>query len=124
MNYEKIDLEFTGERLVPNKISPKSSLYVEHFTRYQFAQHFANGKVVLDAGCGCGYGSDYLSHVASRVEGIDISVDAINYAKQQHKRHNLNFSAMDCCDIKFKDNKFNVVVAFEFINISLHGYTH
>ena len=39
---------------------------------------------ILDAGCGTGYGSKFLSHNAGSVVGIDASVDAIDYAARQY----------------------------------------
>lgn len=52
----------------------------DHVLRYQFALGFAKGRV-LDAACGCGYGSRMLSTVAEEVVGVDADEDAISWAK-------------------------------------------
>ena len=53
-------LQFTGERMIP-AINKGASLYYEHLIRYFFASQFVKDKVVLDLGCGTGYGSYIFS---------------------------------------------------------------
>ena len=51
--------------------------YAHHIQRYEFALNYCGHKRVLDAGCGTGYGSYYLSiNGASEVIGVDIAADA------------------------------------------------
>ena len=42
------------------------------------------GKRVLDAGCGTGYGSAELAQSAAEVTGVDIAADAIEYASANY----------------------------------------
>jgi hypothetical protein len=42
----------------------------DHIARYRFAKDYVSGRV-LDAACGCGYGSKLLMEKASSVVGID-----------------------------------------------------
>lgn len=109
------DLEFTGERLVPDKVNKNSQLYIEHMTRYDFSRSYVNNKNILDAGCGCGYGSDYLAQYAREVTGIDISCDAVAYCNKHYRRSNLKYCQMDCQYLTFNDSTFDTITSFEVI---------
>lgn len=106
-------LTFTGERLVPGQVEP--DLYAEHITRYQFASSFANGKRVLDAGCGTGYGARLLASVAAEVVGFDRSIEAIRYAIKHFNSPNLSYLVGDCESIPCPDASFDIIVTFEVI---------
>lgn len=111
----EMNLDFTGERLVPNKVDKNDPLYVEHISRYIFSENYVSDKVILDAGCGCGYGSNLLAKTAKKVTGIDISDGALSYCKEVYKNENLEFKKMDCCEMSFEKNSFDLITSFEFI---------
>ena len=52
-----------------------------HRDRYEFAGKYASGRI-LDASCGCGYGSQILSMGEKDVTGIDISAEAVAWANK------------------------------------------
>lgn len=52
-----------------------------HLERYIFAGTRLSGRV-LDAACGCGYGTHILATAGCDVTGVDIEPDAIDYAKK------------------------------------------
>jgi SAM-dependent methyltransferase len=92
------------------------SSYAEHILRYRFAAPYCQGKHVLDAGCGVGYGSSFLAqNGAAEVTGIDISASAIEEANRLFKRSNLSFMQRDCEKIGNDFDQFDVVVNFENI---------
>lgn len=62
---------FTGERFVPGIDDVKLSM--EHYQRYYSVLPLTEGKTVLDAACGEGYGTALLASASSHVTGIDIS---------------------------------------------------
>jgi SAM-dependent methyltransferase len=105
--------EFTGERVIPGEVD--ADLWNEHVARYWFAARMARGRRVLDAGCGSGYGADVLAREAREVLGIDISGDAINYARQHYRVANVRFERASCLEIPAPDGSFDLVVAFEII---------
>ncbi|MDR0835033.1 MAG: methyltransferase domain-containing protein, partial [Tannerella sp.] len=108
------NMEFTGERYVPGKTDVE--LQIEHETRYQFASHLVKSKRTLDAACGTGFGTQILSDVASTVIGIDISDEAIEYAKQHYQNNsNISFQVASIQNLPFEDNSFDVIVSFETI---------
>ena len=56
-----------------------------HVKRYQFAAAMiSTPAIVVDVACGCGYGSRILHDSGSRVIGIDISGEAIEFAKKHY----------------------------------------
>lgn len=106
-------VEFTGERVVPGQVN--NDLWSEHFARYAFARRYAQGKRVLDAGCGTGYGSAELAQCAAEVTGLDVSADAIEYATVNYPIAGVRFLESSCTAVPFPPDSFDLVVAFEVI---------
>ena len=106
-------VEFTGERVVPGQVT--DDLWSEHMARYAFARRYADRKRVLDAGCGTGYGSAELAQSAAAVTGLDISPEAIEYARANYPIPSLRFVVSSCASVPFPANAFDLVVAFEVI---------
>jgi MoaA/NifB/PqqE/SkfB family radical SAM enzyme/SAM-dependent methyltransferase len=105
-------VEFTGERAIPDR----SHLHYEHLARYVFAHPLIHEGLVLDAGCGTGYGSDCLAAQGARfVVGMDISPQAVRYSQSRYPRSNLAFTVGDCLHLPFPDEVFDCVVSFEVI---------
>src|SRR6266436_4548559 len=105
--------EFTGERVIPDRVDP--NLWNEHIARYAFASRLSRNRRVLDAGCGTGYGAAELSYAANSVTGMDISADAVAFARNQYSRRNLNWVQGSCTALPMVDASFDLVVAFEVI---------
>jgi ubiquinone/menaquinone biosynthesis C-methylase UbiE len=106
-------VEFTGERVIPGQVN--DDLWSEHMARYAFARRYAQGKRVLDAGCGTGYGSAELVQAANEVIGVDVAADAIEYAKANYPLPGLRFIESSCTAVPFPPESFDVVVGFEVI---------
>jgi len=91
-------------------------IYQEHVMRYVFASKFVANKIVLDAACGTGYGSNsLLDGGAKKVIGVDKSKNAIKYARKHYQRSGLDLLCMDVTELGFSDNLFDVVCSFEII---------
>ncbi len=104
---------FTGERVIPGLVN--DDLWSEHFARYAFARRFAKGKIVLDAGCGTGYGAAEMALEAKEVAGIDAAPEAVAYAKKHYPLTNLHFAAGSCLALPFANESFGLIAAFEVI---------
>jgi SAM-dependent methyltransferase len=103
--------EFTGERVIPGQVDP--DLWNEHFARYAFASRLARRRRVLDVGCGSGYGSAELARVAASVTGLDVSGDAVAFARSQCPA--ARFLQGSGAHVPLRDAAFDLVVAFEVI---------
>ncbi len=99
------------ERIVPNETS--GGALATHLKRYEFVKQFCKDKLVLDAACGAGYGSNYLADSAKVVVGLDISREAIAYAKKYYQRKNTHFETADIHNLNFPGGYFDTVCSFE-----------
>lgn len=109
-------MEYTGERLVPEKADSRT--FWEHIYRYRFATQFAKGRRVLDIACGEGYGSAALLQAgAASVVGIDISTESCRHASQ---KYNVATCAGNGLCIPVQDKSVDLVVSFETIEHIQH----
>ena len=106
-------VEFTGERVIPGQVN--DDLWNEHIARYAFARRYVEGKAVLDAGCGTGYGAAELTGSAASVVGIDFAPEAIAFAAEHYSAAGARFSISTCTALPFRSHAFDIVVAFEVI---------
>lgn len=101
------------ERVTPGQ-SPEW-LLEEHLARYRYAAQFAKKSRVLDVACGTGYGSALLADAgAESVIGIDLSPDAVAYAKATHARKTTDFRADDAQVLRsVPDQSIDLAASFE-----------
>ena len=101
------------ERLVPGA-ECWNELIGEHKSRYLFASRYVQGRRVLDAGCGVGYGTRMLVDAgAADVVGVDISDEALAHARQKFSLEGITFIKDDCQTLTKVRAPFETVVAFE-----------
>ncbi|MFQ5787497.1 MAG: class I SAM-dependent methyltransferase [Thermodesulfobacteriota bacterium] len=108
-------LQDTGERIIPPKAGEVSYLFNRHKMAYLFANGLTKENVVLDAGCGTGYGSKILANNANKVYAIDYSYDAVNFAKQNYSHLKVSHIVMDVNSMGFDNNAFDLIVSFQVI---------
>lgn len=101
------------ERIIPDEDSP--GIVAIHEKRYRFALPQCAGKDVLDAACGVGYGSALLATSAAHVMGVDLSPEAIDYARSRYGGPNVDFRVGDLLALDLPDASFDVVCSFETI---------
>ena len=104
---------FMQERYVPGTWSEIAAY--EHLPRYQLACGMAQGARVLDFGCGSGYGAASLARVAANVIGLDISEDALTYARTTHRAANLEFVHEVAFGASLPSHGFDLITCFEVI---------
>lgn len=105
---------FTGERFIPGIDDDK--LEMEHYQRYLSVRELVRGKVVLDAACGEGYGSNLMAGVARQVTGLDIDAETVERAQATYAgQTNLRFLQGSIAGIPLEDDSVDAVVSFETI---------
>lgn len=85
----------------------------KHLERYKMAADYCENKVVLDACCGCGYGSALLAEKATSVVGIDTCEEALDWANKYWAKGNVVYMNHDLN--KDLAGKYDVIVCFEGI---------
>ncbi|MFO1399367.1 MAG: class I SAM-dependent methyltransferase [Burkholderiales bacterium] len=105
-------LTFTGERFLPEV---RGAIWYEHWHRYAAVAPLAQGRRVLDAACGEGYGSWLLAKSAASVIGVDVSPAAVAHAGQRYKHPNLAFTTGSVAALPLPDASVDLVVSFETI---------
>lgn len=79
------------------RFDPSSAMWsdvsADHLARYVFASEFVNGKSVVDAGTGFGYGAAILAASGARqVVGVDIDSPTVGKAQQMFRGENLSYA--------------------------------
>lgn len=88
----------------------EGSVYRENlFKRYAFANKYTTDKEVLDIPCGVGWGTSLIK--AKNIIGIDISEDAVLYARRHYQ--GIVFKAGDMQDIPIPPDSVDVVICME-----------
>jgi SAM-dependent methyltransferase len=78
-------LPLTGERTVPG-IPAENYWYRRHEAAYRELARYCAGAVVLEAGCGEGYGADALARVARLVCGLDYDEPTVAHVARTYPR--------------------------------------
>ncbi len=115
----RTELEPTGERMIEGAYFDSReayAIYVMHAASYAFAERFCAQRRVLDLGCGSGYGVGRVASVATRVTGVDVSGEAIAFARAAYLRENVSFEVIDPdAPLPFSDASFDVILSFQVI---------
>jgi SAM-dependent methyltransferase len=107
--------EGSPERADPQQMAGRL-MESEHRGRYLWAAQLAEGREVLDAGCGTGYGTEILAIAgAQRAVGVDISQDAIEAACSYSSGSASEFLLGNLHELPFEDGTFDLAVCFEAI---------
>ena len=103
-----------------HKYTYKNRFYQKHLEAF-LAEVYAllnttEASLVLDAGCGEGFVTDYLARQDPdlRLTGVDLSEDAIAYAKE-HFGDRATFRTGSIYKLPFSDNSFDVIVCSEVL---------
>lgn len=103
-----------SERFVPDQDRGRL-IEVEHLSRYRWAAQIANGRKILDAGCGTAYGSRLLAEGGAReVVGVDIA-QAVLDAVTPTMPAQVSLRAGDLRRLEIDDDAFELIVCFEVI---------
>jgi 2-polyprenyl-3-methyl-5-hydroxy-6-metoxy-1,4-benzoquinol methylase len=102
-----------NERVIPGVSS--NFMYKEALSRYEFAvEKIKRDSIVLDLGCGTGYGTQYLAKYVKKITGIDVDREAIKFARKNYPHKNLEYKVADISSLN-GTGKYDVIVSFEVI---------
>lgn len=108
-------LGFTGERVIPD--DPKWAwCFQAHLFGYEdLARRTSPGGVVLDIGCGEGYGAGVLARHARLVVAGDVAADAVAHARDRYAAANVRWVVFDAQRLPFADDAFDVTCSLQVI---------
>ena len=105
------EYHYPNENEISNndKVNIAARKYIESKT-FEILKNLGQGEI-LDYGCGIGAKTYKFSSNKWEIAGIDISPKSIEVANDLSKKKGLNatFLVMDCENLTFKDNKFNII---------------
>lgn len=99
-----------GQRFIFGAIK-SNRIKFDTFTRYIFTSTYTRDKIVLDAACGCGFGTFIYAQEAREVWGVDCSPEAIEYAKNNFSRSNVKYICDDLVKIASLPKKYFDIIA-------------
>lgn len=112
------------ERLVPDEVDTQEITGAEtlklHMERYEFAAQFLNSTevyTIADCACGVGYGTAHLATNCSalnQLTGIDISKEAIEYAKQRYANPKTRFQRKNIFEFRV-ERELDAIISLETI---------
>jgi SAM-dependent methyltransferase len=105
-------LPLTGERTGPG-VPEENYWYARHEAAYAELVGHCAGAVVLEAGCGEGYGADLLAGVAHRVLALDYDQPACAHAHRAYPR--IDVLRGNLVQLPIRDGALDVVVNFQVI---------
>jgi len=93
--------------------------YIHKKARENTKKHLKDSHIVMDYGCGTGTAACEFSSLVKEMQGIDISSEMIRIAKEKavvSKIENVSFEKADLFEDKFKDESFDVILAFNMLH--------
>jgi len=118
----------SGERQIGKRLD---DIAPDHVARYHWAARMLHIKLdrkvfgpprILDAACGCGYGSEVLAQSGFKVTGVDISPEAKAYARHFGAGRDWDFLQHDILNLGHL-GKFDAVVSIETVeHINQDGF--
>ena len=109
-----VELELTGERTLP-WIPRENYWFQRHLVAYDLAATLAEGKSVIDIGCGEGYGPSILARRARKVLGVDIAPEVVAHARKLYPAENLSFRVMDVNRLEVPPQSFDLAVSLQVV---------
>ena len=105
-------LELTGERTVPG-LDVENYWFRRHEVVYQRLASRCEGRDVLEAGCGEGYGADLIADVARSVTALDYDEHTVAHVRRRYPRVDVRHANLAA--LPLPDSSVDVVVDFQVI---------
>lgn len=108
-------LPLTGERTVPG-VPDETYWFQRHVVAYRLAAAHVAGAVVLDAGCGEGYGLALLRDAgAARVVGADLDAATVAHARDRYGGPDIAVVECELMALPLDDGVVDVTVSLQVI---------
>jgi SAM-dependent methyltransferase len=108
-----VGLTLTGERTLPG-MGAENYWFRRHEAAYRLLAPSCVGALVLDVGCGEGYGTELLRQAgARRVLGVDYDCDVVQHVR--HRYPSVSSLRANAVSLPFRDASIDVVVALQVI---------
>ena len=108
----------TSERLLPDQVGSRDEYlqYLRHVFAYELAAGtFHAGAMVLDLGCGEGYGASLLATRGISVVGVDVSPETVEHAETKYASDRCRFECYGGERLGFPDASFDAVTSFQVL---------
>jgi SAM-dependent methyltransferase len=105
-------LALTGERTVPG-LAEENYWFRRHEVVYQRLTGRCEGRDVLEAGCGEGYGADLIAALARRVIGVDYDELTVAHVRARYPRVDVHHANL--AELPLPEGAVDVVVNFQVI---------
>jgi len=105
-------LPLTGERTVPG-LAVENYWFRRHEVAYRQCEPLCAGQDILEAGCGEGYGADFIASVARRVVAVDYDPATVSHVRRRYPR--VQVVAANLAALPMPDASVDVVVNFQVI---------
>ena len=106
-------IEKHKKRIIPEETNAK--FFSQELKPYEFARPSVSGKIVLELGCGDGYGAAFLAKTAKEIVAIDYDEEIVLKANKKYVVPNLKFVSMDVTNLGFKDGSFDILCSFQVV---------
>lgn len=90
-------------------------VWLPHKAVYEFIIKYCRKKIVLDAGCGQGWGSALIAKVAKKIIGIDSDEASLKIARDKFTFNNLLFQKDNLEHLDSVKEKLNVIICLQTI---------
>jgi SAM-dependent methyltransferase len=113
--------EPTSERVCEDRYLAREDeylIYLFHLATYDFAVPYVEGRRVLDFGCGTGYGAHRIASRCEAITGVDVSGEAVAFARDRYRAANLEFleiPPIERAPLPFDDASFGAVLSFQVL---------
>lgn len=104
----------TTERVTPESAALRVTFW-QSLAAYRWACNVAEGRRVLDVGCGEGYGTRELARHARFVIGLDADATVLQAARRRYVAANLRWICGEADALPFRDGSIDLLCCFQVL---------
>lgn len=114
-SHDESPLGFTGERVLPDQPEWAWCFQAHKFGYDDLLARIEPTDVVLDIGCGEGYGGAQLGRRAKQVVACDLAEEAVQHARAKYADANVRWAVCDAQALPFAEGSFDVICSLQVI---------